>query len=352
MQRWDIVKTTYRVSDFISWQRSGTLVLSPSFQRRPVWSATGKSLLVDSVIRGLPVPLLFLRDVPSDLESLEPKREVVDGQQRIRTLISFIAPSLLSDYDESRDPFVIRKTHNPEYGGMSFRELPREIQRSILDYQFSVHIFPENTDDRDVLQIFARMNSTGVKLNPQEIRHAEFIGEFKRVMYQLAAEQLFHWRSWGLFSDNDIARMDEVSLTNELVILMLQGVATLNAASVTKYYKLYDDDFPQAEEASRRFQHIMDLLDQHLGNELTSALAGRRPLFSACFTAVYNYAYGLKSTLDPTQGKVPPPAFFRRILQRLAEIRQGGAPEEVMIAAAHRTTNPGVRRQLFEYLSK
>ncbi|MFD2270570.1 DUF262 domain-containing protein [Undibacterium arcticum] len=60
---------------------------------------------------------------------------------------------------------------------MGFRDLPNDLQQRILDYQFSVHVLPSSVDDREVLQVFARMNSTGVKLNDQELRNANFFSE-------------------------------------------------------------------------------------------------------------------------------------------------------------------------------
>jgi uncharacterized protein with ParB-like and HNH nuclease domain len=104
----NIAKTVYKVSDFLSWQWSNSLVLSPSFQRRSVWPKAAKSFLIDTVVRGLPIPIIFLRE-QTDLNTLEPIREVVDGQQRLRTLISFIEPDLLKDFDPERDSFVVKK---------------------------------------------------------------------------------------------------------------------------------------------------------------------------------------------------------------------------------------------------
>jgi len=162
MKIWDIKKTQYRVSDFLSWQRAGTLNLSPSFQRRPVWKPEAKSYFIDTIARGLPVPIIILREKRSDVSRLEPVREVVDGQQRLRTIFSYIDPNLLNDYDPKKDAFLIRPEHNEDLAGRSFASLPKEIQQSILDYEFSVHILPAGTDDREVLGIFARLNSTGV----------------------------------------------------------------------------------------------------------------------------------------------------------------------------------------------
>ena len=94
-------KTIFTISQFLDWQRQGTLDLSPIFQRRPVWKPSAKSLLVDSIIRGYSLPIILLRQV-QDLDTLSMKMEVVDGQQRLRTLLGFIEPACLADYDPAR----------------------------------------------------------------------------------------------------------------------------------------------------------------------------------------------------------------------------------------------------------
>ena len=116
MKQSSILKTVYKVSDFLSWQRAGSLTLSPKFQRRPVWPAGAKSYLIDSIVRGIPVPIIFLRQ-RTNLETLEPQREVVDGQQRLRTIITFVAPALLKDYDKAKDAFTVKRTHNADIAG-------------------------------------------------------------------------------------------------------------------------------------------------------------------------------------------------------------------------------------------
>ncbi len=199
MSELQTLRTQYRISDFVAWQRDNALELNPNFQRRPVWKKGAKSYLMDTIIRGLPVPIIFLRDLRSDLKTLKAKRDVVDGQQRIRTILSFIDHKLLKDFDPARDDFTIDPTHNEKLGGKSFAQLDREHKQRILDYQFSVHSFPADTDDREILQIFARMNATGVKLNAQELRNADFYGRFKTLAYKLAMEQLNRWRDWRIF---------------------------------------------------------------------------------------------------------------------------------------------------------
>ena len=130
----------------------------------------------------------------------------------------------LEDFDPNRDDFTIKSAHNKALAGRSFTKLPVEVKKIILDYQFSVHVLPSSVDDREVLQIFARMNATGVKLNSQELRNAAHFGEFKTSMYAISTEQLSRWREWGIFTDAQISRMMEVEATSELVQLMIKGI--------------------------------------------------------------------------------------------------------------------------------
>jgi uncharacterized protein with ParB-like and HNH nuclease domain len=109
MKVWHTQKSTYKVSDFIGWQRDGALKLNPDFQRRSVWKKGAKSYLIDTILRGFPIPIIFLRDIKSDLKTLKSMRDVVDGQQRLRTVIAFISPNLINDFDPARDDFKISK---------------------------------------------------------------------------------------------------------------------------------------------------------------------------------------------------------------------------------------------------
>ena len=131
---------------------------------------------------------------------------MVDGQQRLRAIISFISPTDLPDYKPDRDDFFIDPSHNEEFGGQRFRDLPADVQQRILDYQFNVHTFPSDTSDKDIVQVFARMNSTGVRANAQELRNAEFYGPFKTISLQLAAEYLNYWWDWNVFTPDDVAQ--------------------------------------------------------------------------------------------------------------------------------------------------
>jgi len=136
-------KTFFTIANFISWQKSKSLELAPKFQRRSVWKVGAKSFLIDTIVRGFPIPIIFLRDKRTDPNTLESMRQVVDGQQRLRTVLSFVSPELLPDFDEARDAFTVKRTHNKELAGKKFSELDPDTKLKILDFQFSVHVLPE-----------------------------------------------------------------------------------------------------------------------------------------------------------------------------------------------------------------
>lgn len=352
MKTWEIVKTIYSVGDFVSWQKNRNLVLSPSFQRRPVWTAGAKSFLVDTIVRGLPIPIIFLREQKTDLTSLESKKEVVDGQQRLRALISYIAPSFLLDYKKGVDDFVVAKVHNQSISGKLFNELPEDVRQKILDYQFSVHILPSNVDDREVLQIFARMNATGVKLNDQELRNAKFFGEFKTSVFALAYEQLTRWREWKVFTEYNIARMEEVEVTSEFAMLMLTGLSGKTQQAIDNVYSENDAKFPERAEFEKRFRLVMDVIADKFGNDLPYTPFKRKTLFYSLYASVYGHMYPFRSLSDR---KAKPSALST---DALAKIKRAGdlieskkAPDAVMDAVARRTTHLSSRGVVIKYLT-
>ncbi|MDP2649296.1 MAG: DUF262 domain-containing protein [bacterium] len=349
MENWEIKKTLYRVSDFMSWKRIDSLMLSPSFQRRNVWRKDAKSFLIDTVVRGLPMPLIFLREQKSDIKTLEPKREVVDGQQRIRTLLSFIDKNILKDFKEGIDDFVVKEIHNKNIAGKRFSELDDKIKQRILDYEFSVHILPTSVGDREVLQIFARMNATGVKLNDQELRNAEYYGDFKTSMYNLASEQLTRWRNWKIFTEYNIARMEEVELTSDLVNLIIFGIRNRSKNELNKLYKNYDDKFPNKIEVENRFRNIIESINEEIGENIKNTAFSKKTLFYILFSIFYHAKYEIKSPLKKISAKPISKDFVKGVLAKGEQISNGKASQSVLEASRRQTTNEKNRKILFNY---
>jgi hypothetical protein len=358
MSNLQTLRTQYRVSDFVAWQREGTLQLNPNFQRRPVWKKGAKSFLIDTIIRGLPIPIIFLRDLPSDLKTLKAQRDVVDGQQRIRTVLSFVDRDLLSDYETSRDEFTIDKIHNAELGGKSFANLQKAHRQRILDYQFSVHSFPADTDDRELLQIFARMNSTGVKLNAQELRNAEFFGAFKTLAYEISTAQLNRWRDWRIFSPDQIARMNEVELTSEFMLLIMNGILDKNNKTIETFYEKYNEKFAESVIVADRFVATFATIEHSFLEEKIIDLFRARTMFYALFATIYGLQFGIQEPSQQFHVKIPrlrprpiKPEVIGHIIGSAKKIKDETAPQEVLRAARGATTHAVNRRTVIGYLA-
>jgi uncharacterized protein with ParB-like and HNH nuclease domain len=304
---------------------------------------------MDTIVKGLPIPIIFIRE-RTDINTLEPKRQIVDGQQRIRAILTYIDHRCLKDYKESRDFFQVKRTHNIELSGKNFKDLSPELKQTILDYQFSVHLLPSDVDDKQVLQIFARMNATGVKLNAQEIRNAEFSGVFKQTMYNLAYEQLKRWRDWNIFTENNIARMDEVEMTSDFALLMYKGISAKTKTGLNNLYKSYEETFPEKKYVKKRFQDVMDTTDDKLGKKLPELEFRKKTLFYVLFALVYDLHYGLGTPLTKKRKKPIPTNFINKIngLNDLFEKKK--LPEDVAKSARGQTTNLKSRRILYKYI--
>jgi hypothetical protein len=346
IREWDIKRTTFSVGDFLSWQKAGSLELSPSFQRRSVWTKAQKSYFVDTVYRGLPVPIVFIRE-RTDVETLSTIREVVDGQQRLRTMLSFVDPSCLADATDA-DSFVVQKKHNRDLQDKTFVALSADAKKRILSYQLSTHVLPNDTSDSEVLSIFARMNSTGSKLNDQELRNAEYFGEFKLASYETALANLNRWRTWSLFSEQDIARMKEVEFTSALFIQIMEGLFERTQSIINRYYKQYDDAFSSGSRVIKEFHRVMDTIEDSFGDGLRSTVYSN--------TAMFFQLFNLVRRLD-REGVALTQARTRRISEIGDKIRdRDGLPENVLIALASRfnrlSNQQVVAKYLFEHASK
>lgn len=282
-----IEKATVPVIDFLDWQRQGSLELRPFYQRRSVWNPRIKSLLIDSILRGFPLPLVFLhRSV--NLETTRPMRHVVDGQQRLRTILSFIDIDSISDADEN-DRVTVLRSHNSTYSNTPFERLPSDIQQQFLHTTLSVNILPPSVGDAKILEIFQRMNSTGLKLTSQEIRNASFHGEFKDSSYALAYAQHQRWIDWKIFNPQAIAQMKEVELAADLMGFLVRGPGPRSKSAIDKLYEQYEEAFDSRYQIEESFSSTFDLLETVYGSPNSYI---RRFRTTAWFYAVFAVASG------------------------------------------------------------
>jgi hypothetical protein len=355
-----VTQTTYRVSDFLSWQRQGNLDLRPPFQRGNVWTPKAKSFFIDSIVRGFPVPLIFLQD-KTDPKTFEPKRLVVDGQQRLRTVLAFIDAKCLGDLEEA-DRFSVLQLHNAEIANLGFRQLPQPIQERILQFQFSVHVMSSTTPNRLLLETFARMNATGTRLSEQEIRNAEFTGSFKQVSYELAYEELERWIAWHVFSKQQIARMREVELTSELLMFLINGFSGKSQPAIRKAYRDWDDGVPHEQAVRRRFGQVLAVLDdvysdglnRMFGEQFSESPFRSQNWFYPLYALTHDLCFSTPLNKKPSERAKELDALkLRRHLQKRAEALESDEVDEKLTKALRgASTDKSSRQSRYEFLRR
>ncbi len=280
----------YEIRDFLDWYKRKQLNLRPRFQRNKVWLPRYQSYFLDSIVRGLPTGLIHINETSS--EKKETMRDVVDGQQRLQSILDFY-----------NNDITISQTHNDRLGGRNFSELPPEIADDFLRYELAVNVL-QDASDSEILDIFARLNTNTVKLNRQELRNAKFHGEFKSTVYELARKTISFYIRHKIFTTQQIVRMSEEELISELLLAMDLGLQD-KKKSLDAYYLKYDKIYPENEEFSNKYLDVLEKIDQLFGNVIETTKFHNKVLFYSLFCVIYDIYHGLPGQTGP-HGQIMP----------------------------------------------
>ena len=170
-----ISRDQYSINEIYDYVKTGDFILSPDFQRNYVWKPKQKCELIESVLMGLPLPIIYLFELKSG------KKQVIDGKQRITTLISFL-----------KNEFKLEKLKIlPQFNNLMFKDLEARIQSKFRRFQLSVMVIEPPTPERVKLDIFMRVNRGGTILNNQEIRNVMFNGKSTEFLNELSKYEIF-----------------------------------------------------------------------------------------------------------------------------------------------------------------
>ncbi len=259
------------IQDIINLEKQGELDLNPWYQRRSVWNDSQKSYLINTLFERKPIPTLYIRHT-IDLEKEKSMKEVVDGQQRIRAILSYYNNEISSLY--------------PETGKrLKFKDLNASQKQRFLMTPLPIG-YLQGATDADVIDIFARINSVAKSLNAQEKRNAKFSGSFKQFCISESTKRLEFFRKYRIFSANDFARMNEVQFMADVIINLLDGLTTYSSKKLDDYYKKYDEDFNESETISGILNQIFDFIIQIEPTAIIDTIFQRPPLFFSLMIAL------------------------------------------------------------------
>jgi hypothetical protein len=244
-----------------------TLEISPKFQRRAVWLDAERAELIATVLGGLPFPEVYIQAV-TDPESGQEKHIVVDGQQRITSILMFIDNQ-------------VSLPNSDDWQGQYFRDLNEDQKRKLWNYKIVVRGLSE-TNDAEIRDLFTRLNTNNVALNDQELRNARYKGRFKSTAERVADNPLF--LGIGLFTARDIRRMLDVEFASELLVLTIEGV--INKKDILDdAYARFEEDFPREAEFEGDLNTALGLLRSIVNDSNTTAIKTKSnfySLFGAC----------------------------------------------------------------------
>lgn len=186
----DIVKINgMRLSDIIRYYFEDRIWVDRKYQRKLVWDMADKKLFIKSLIEGIPVPAVIYAE--SKDASGDKQFNIIDGLQRTNAIVSFLSGEFSIEYEGEERYFNLHECH---YTNKALRDNKLHQEQPVLESQFCfdlagleipVIIIPQ--DDKQIEKIFKRINSTGKKLSPQDIRQSTSCNRMSELVKDLAA---------------------------------------------------------------------------------------------------------------------------------------------------------------------
>lgn len=187
-----------------------SLIIAPEYQRAYRWSDEQKTGFIESILLGIPVPPIFVA------EDAQGKWELVDGLQRISTILSFFGKLKELKEEDKKNNFKLEKgsiIQNLE--NVNKEVLPLKLQNTIKRAICRVEILRWDSAMDMRYELFKRLNTTGEPLTAQEIRNCIFRGnsqEFNKLLKTISNQEKFKEVA-------DLSERQEIEMFGEELVL-------------------------------------------------------------------------------------------------------------------------------------
>lgn len=253
----DVSTVSFSVREIVRMFEDGELSIAPSYQRKYRWPESVASTFIESIFLGLPVPPVFVA-TNDDFQW-----EVVDGLQRISTLLMFLA--------EKEEHLEVIHRQKPleltgleklsQLNGVGYKAMPQSLQRYFARQPLQVISLTDKSDRAVRFDLFERLNSGAISLTPQEVRAAVYRGPFSRFVEELSDNQDFS----KLLKLQESNRHDGTAAEQVLKFFAYKNSRKEFDGAVTKFLNSY------TEKASKQFdyskeQELFEQTFKFLGN--------------------------------------------------------------------------------------
>jgi len=245
-------KNDRSLSEFHRWYTSGKLRIDPEWQRRYVWDTKRAAKLIESFLKDIPVPVIYLS------KSEEGKYEVIDGLQRLSSVFKYF------ENDFSLQSLDLA----PEYNGKHYRDLPENIQNRLQDATLRTFELSPKTPKDLMFVIFERLNTGGIALNDMEIRNCLYRGKLNDLIKQLAQNSDFvtcaNQRKLEKRMDDRALVLRYLAFYEKTYHKAKQGLKKFINEFLQTYHNLNEE---KAKEFEKQFSKVMKACITVFGNK-------------------------------------------------------------------------------------
>ena len=219
----DVITRNTTVDLLLSRIKSDLINLQPDFQRsRGIWDDQRQSRLIESLLLRIPLPVLYAAEGEKD------NWDIVDGIQRLFSISRFIDPQIVDS-----TPLRLKNLEFlGEYEGKKFEELAPRLQLRLRESELSIHLIRKGTPSDVKFNIFARINTGGITLASQELRHAIVPGKSREILEEWATFDVFKQAT-----DHSIRsiRMDDRELVLRFIAFYHRGIESYTRPGIDAF---------------------------------------------------------------------------------------------------------------------
>ncbi|TIP02799.1 MAG: DUF262 domain-containing protein [Mesorhizobium sp.] len=343
-----LVKTdAYQMSvgEIINMYRDGELIINPDFQRLFRWEIGQKSKLIESLLLGIPLPSIFV------FEKDDTKWELIDGLQRISTLLEFMGllrnpttgqpepPSSLvaTKYLPSLDKVVWEKSQLiAEVPANDQVPLPGPLQLAVRRSRISVEILKRPSSNETKYDLFQRLNAGGTQANAQELRNVIVImvsSQYYKFMRECALRESF-LNVLSASADQLEKQRDMEYVSRFFVHTFIQYDGKLDVEDFIDKSIVDLAAAGETQNAGVVFNATFDLLDEAFGADALRRFSNGNPVGRVVLAAYECIAIGVAKNIAHIQAKEDPVEFVK---QRIREFWMSPAIDNFFVAGLRGT---------------
>lgn len=165
----------YSIDFLVQQFRNDEFYIPDEYQRKYIWEVANKTRFIESILLGLPIPFMFFSDTDDG------RCEIIDGAQRTQTLVEFM--------DNELKLFNLKKLFS--LNGFAYSDLPEYFKRKFNKTTMRIIVLSDETTIEIRQEIFNRINTTGIRARPSEIRRGSYAGPFMDFLKECTENPVF-----------------------------------------------------------------------------------------------------------------------------------------------------------------